>query len=154
MLTIIKDLEVIQKNQLPGPRPGNPFFERLQQGVDSLIGEVSQLRQEGRSQYSDLKTDTQAIKHAVVKNPKTKRIQKPLRAAATIDVYFHLMNLNRRKNERQLAYSRFRVAITLLWFTGLRINEIRDFKENEIRALIDEGTLQVYQPKVNKPFKS
>lgn len=60
------------------------------------------------------------------------------------------MNLNRRKNERLLAYSRFRVAITLLWFTGLRINETRLFKKSEITALIEEGTLQVYQSKVNK----
>ena len=142
------DLQVIPENL--NTVSGNTFLEKFQQGVNSLVGEISQLRRENRSQYSDLKQDTETIKHAVVKQPKAKRIQKPLRAAATLDVYYHLMNLPQQKKERILSYSRFRVAITLLWFTGLRINEIRNLNQKEIQALIDDGALQVYQPKVNK----
>lgn len=151
MLHQNNDIELIQEKQtkkdLELPRQG--VFEVIHQAVNSLKREVTQLRQEGRSQYFDLKQDTVEIKKAVVPVPKTKQIKKPLRAAATTDVYYHLMNLNRLKNERRLSYSRFRVAITLLWFTGLRINEIRKFTEKEISALINDGTLQVYQPKVN-----
>lgn len=73
-----------EKN-LPLPIFPHTFLEKLQHGVNSLIGEVSQLRQEGRSQYSDIKTDTEAIKDAVMKQPKTKQIRKPSRSLFSFD---------------------------------------------------------------------
>nr|NP_042243.1 hypothetical protein [Prototheca wickerhamii]AAD12631.1 unknown [Prototheca wickerhamii] len=81
---------------------------------------------------------------------KVKRSTLPLRQPASNSIYFHLMSQKPEFREKKLQYSRFRVAITLLWSTGLRVNETKYIKYSDIQTIISENTLQVYQPKINK----
>lgn len=71
----------------------------------------------------------------------------PLRDAATNTIYFQLMNEPRRRRKRVVEYSVFLAtgtAITLLGFTGLRINEIRNFNKEQFLQLTEEGKIQIY----------
>jgi integrase len=119
-------------------------------GIDSILSEVTELRQENRIIYHDVKKDLEEIKQAVVKKPKEKRGAKPLRDLSTKDIFFYMLSLSKNKGEKLICYSRFRIAIVIFWYTGLRVNEIRTFTRKDIETLRDDGLLQVYQPKVNK----
>ncbi|KAG7666483.1 hypothetical protein Ndes2437B_g09175 [Nannochloris sp. 'desiccata'] len=119
-------------------------------GMGSILSEVTSLRQENRMIYHDVKHDLEQIKQAVVKKPKEKKATKPLRDPINRDMFLQMLSLSKEKGEKQISYSRFRVAIVLLWYTGLRVNEIRMFTRKDIETLRDESVLQVFQPKVNK----
>lgn len=101
-----------------------------------------------RFQYID--KELQDIKEIITKKRKTDKVILPLREAATNQIYYHLMTQKRKTHEKLLAYCRFRVAITLLWSTGLRVNEIRLMKKDEIEHIIKHKEFQIFQPKVNK----
>lgn len=85
-------------------------------------------------------------------NPSERVFRKglPLRDAATNTIYFQLMNQPRGRRMRIVEYSVFRIAITLLRFTALRINEIRTFNKEQYLHLIEEGRIQIHQSKQNK----
>jgi integrase len=125
-------------------------LETFVSGVKSVMSNVSELKQKTRSQYHDVKQDLEEIKKAVVKTPKPKGPRKPLREPATKEVLDYLLSMERNPQEKRLCHARFRVAITLLWYTRLRINEIRPFTLQDIATLAANSELQVYQPKMNK----
>lgn len=59
----------------------------------------------------------------------------------------------RRKGMRIIEYSvslATGTAITLLGFTGLRINEIRTFNKEQYLQLLEKGEIQIYQKEQNK----
>ena len=63
------------------------------------------------------------------------------------------MNEPRRKEMRIIEYSvslATGTAITLLGFTGLRINEIRTFNKEQFLELLEKEEIQIYQSKQNK----
>lgn len=64
-----------------------------------------------------------------------------------LDFYKQLMDTKRQKRERILHYSRFRVAVTLLFFTGARVNEIRNLTEKEVYNLLKENVIIINQSK-------
>ncbi|KAL6766029.1 hypothetical protein ACKKBG_M90135 (mitochondrion) [Auxenochlorella protothecoides x Auxenochlorella symbiontica] len=93
---------------------------------------------------------TREILHTIKTKRRDKQNTLPLRQPANNDVYFYLMSLQREFKEKNLQYSRFRVAVTLLWAAGLRVNEIRNITQDDIDSIIHHKSLQVYQPKTNK----
>lgn len=83
--------------------------------------------------------------------PKDKVFHRPLmsRDPATNTIYLYLMSKDKKQGEWIDSYYTFRIAITLLRHTGLRVNEIKDFTKDDIMQLIDNERFQVYQPKQN-----
>lgn len=136
--------------------PNNPLvlgvnpFEMFRKEIKSVVSGLSSLQQQSLSQYYDVKQSLNEIKDAVVKDKKEKKIRLPLREPATRKVFDELLARKREKHEWPVSYSRFCVAVTILWFTGLRINEIRNFTLKEVSSLMNTRELQVYQPKTNK----
>jgi site-specific recombinase XerD len=62
------------------------------------------------------------------------------------------MNLKREPQEKRIYYSRFRIAITLLWASGLRVSEILNFTQNDRQSILKNHSLQIFQTK-NKKFR-
>ena len=53
----------------------------------------------------------------------------------------------KRKGMRIIEHSVFRIAITLLGFTGLRINKIIYFNKKQFLHVLEKGEIQIYQSK-------
>lgn len=66
-----------------------------------------------------------------------------------VDFHFYekIMKTKREKREKLLHYSRFRVAITLLFLTGARVNEIRNLSHREVYDLLKDHVLILNQSK-------
>lgn len=94
--------------------------------------------------------DVKLIKDHVLKNNKVKSKKKPLRDPLTNTMLNFLLSKPRNKRERQICYSRFRVATTLLWATGLRVNEIRELTQDDFTQLFAQKKLSIFQPKVRE----
>lgn len=90
------------------------------------------------------------ILQKIENKPKVKRNTLPLRQPASNSIYYYLMEQKLEIREKKLQFSRFRVAITILWATGLRVNETKSIKYSDIQTIINEKTLQIYQPKTKK----
>lgn len=58
-----------------------------------------------------------------------------------------LLSLPGKKRETRLGSSRFRVAITILQLTGLRVNEIKSFTKLDIQNLLQGKVLEIHQTK-------
>lgn len=90
--------------------------------------------------------------HDHLLNPKQKpkkpdKVQK--RQAISPQFFKQMVNSPREKHEKALSHARFRVAITLLFFFGPRVNEIKNLTLEDFEKLYKEHYLLVYQPKTN-----
>lgn len=63
--------------------------------------------------------------------------------------YKQIMEAKRKKRERILQYSRFRVAVTLLFFTGAHVNEIKNCTEREVYNLLKDQVIIMNQSKTH-----
>lgn len=72
------------------------------------------------------------------------------RDAITFPFYVKIMKSKRKPKECFLLHSRFRVAVTLLFFTGARVNEIRNFTKKDFDALLKTHEIFFHQTKTNR----
>ena len=84
------------------------------------------------------------------KSPKKKRIQQPLRQPANETIYDYLMEKERPTRYNRFAWSRNRIAITLLFYLGLRVNEVVSFSGQMVEDGLKFGKIQVLQPKTSQ----
>ena len=111
----------------------------------------SQDIQEFRREISEkVEAGFQEIKQLVTPKEKVFRKHLPLRDPADNTVYMYLMRQKRKKRMRRIEWSAFRIAITLLGFAGLRVNEIKDLSFQQLNEFIDKKQMQIYQSKQNK----
>lgn len=87
------------------------------------------------------------------KQPKTKASKMVERDFIDFDFYQQIMSQKRKSRERLFSYSQFRVAITLLFFTGARCNEIRDINEKQIYELLQHNIIILNQTKTRSERK-
>lgn len=129
------------------------ILEWKDESIDQILDNTKVLREEmevTRQQLNWIGHTVHTIKEIVEKKPKKIRLSQPLRQPASNSIYFALMEQEREPHEKRLQFARFRVAITLLWATGLRANEIRSITYEDIQSIIDHQVIQVHQPKTNK----
>nr|YP_009725925.1 hypothetical protein [Caulerpa ashmeadii]QHQ73213.1 hypothetical protein [Caulerpa ashmeadii] len=67
----------------------------------------------------------------------------PLRDPASGSIYEWIMNLPREPRCKRLPYMRFRLAITLLRFTGMRANEVGNLQRQQIDSAVRLGHIDV-----------
>ena len=118
--------------------------------VLEVKADVEAIRQQIGDFKEDLMTSLEDIRERVTPKPKVFLRHRPLRDPIDGTIYQHLMDKPRKPKERIGAYYAFRIAITLLKHTGLRVGEIRTLTKNDINTLIQELRLQVYQVKQNR----
>jgi len=61
-----------------------------------------------------------------------------------------ILKNDKPKASHQLTWSRFQLASVILFFSGLRINEIACINKEMIQSIIDNSHMDFYQSKVNK----
>lgn len=81
------------------------------------------------------------------KKQKVKTTRLLERDSVDFTFYKQIMDAKRQKRERVLHYSRFRVAVTLLFFTGARVNEIKNCTEKEVYSLLKDRVIIINQSK-------
>ena len=59
------------------------------------------------------------------------------------------MEQTRPKGAQKKPWGRFKIACAVLFFSGLRLNEVAFIKEKDILELVEHHKLQVYQAKVD-----
>ena len=61
-----------------------------------------------------------------------------------------IIKSHKPKGAHGTTWARFQLTSVLLFFSGLRINEIACIKKEMIQSIIDQGQMDFYQSKVNK----
>ena len=82
-----------------------------------------------------------------------KRLKKkavPERDQLTLPIFCELHQELRPKHAHMRSWGRFQLTCAILAFTGARLNELRFISHDDVKTLIREKRLQLYQPKVNK----
>ena len=54
------------------------------------------------------------------------------------------------KNQQNVGFYRFRFTTTLLYFTGMRLQEVVNFTESQLQELIETQKTQIFIPKTKK----
>ena len=108
-------------------------------------------------QFFSLKDDIGTVKQVLGtvvskldKKPNTnkkKRTQLPLRDCANGSVYQFLMSQKRPKGVTRFVWSRNRLSITLLRWSGCRASDIANINLKQITQAIKETSFQIVQPK-------
>jgi integrase len=95
---------------------------------------------------------TQNIRDAVYRLEKKKRPKHKaeiLRDPLTKNIYNDIMTSPKPNQTHLITWDRFKLACTLLFYTGMRVGESGRVSEKMIRELIELGYSNLYQPKVN-----
>ena len=115
-----------------------------------VLRQVDQTTLDNQDILIGMQKSLQDIKQLVKPKDKLFRKQQPLRDPASNTIYTFLMSQPKEKGMRIVEWSAFRIAITLLGFTGLRVNEIRNLTLSQLLQFRDKRELQFYQAKQNK----
>lgn len=87
------------------------------------------------------------MNHVVVLKKRKQRVgeTKPLRDEVKLDLYQQLMNTPAPRYTRHahVERARKRILFTLLYYTGARVNELREVTYNDIKGVVDRGQLKL-----------
>lgn len=139
--TLNSDIEQYREQETPF-QIINETRENTEEIKEQLNKQDQRIEYIGKAVYT--------ILQKIENKPKVKRNTLPLRQPASNSIYYYLIEQQIETREKKLQFSRFRVAITILWATGLRVNETKSIKYSDIQTIINEKTLQIYQPKTKK----
>ena len=101
-------------------------------------------------QLDQIKQQIHALSQGT-KPPQRKRI--PLRDPADNTVFHWLMQLPKPPKQRRISFLRFRMAITLLNYTGMRAVEVAEVTDTQIDTAIQYGHLDITLAKTHKPHR-
>lgn len=85
----------------------------------------------------------------LLKKPKPKRITQLLRNPVPNTVLQRILTDPKPNKIRVISWERFKIMCALLYFTGLRISEIRNFTRQDIIDFINRQQIEVLQYKTN-----
>jgi len=87
-------------------------------------------------------------------NPKKTKCSLPLRDLIDTKLFKIFLNIagSNRKYKRDLRRTQLRITYTILFYTGLRVNEIRCFQEHHIRDAIKTSQFNVIHFKQKKSY--
>ena len=108
------------------------------------------IEQSVKDMKSDFTERLQRVEDSLKPKDKVFRKHMPLRYPASNTIYQFLMNQPRQTRMRLVEWSAFRIGITLLGFTGSRVNEIKNTALEQINTFRDKRVLQIYKGKQNK----
>lgn len=128
--SLIQDIQVTRKN------------------TDEIKQSQIETRTELKSLIYDLKDDLAEVNKKL--EHKSKRIRRkhlPLRQPASNTIYEFLLKLKRPKRAEFFVWARNRLAITFLFYLGLRANEVTQITKKMIEDGINHGQIQIKQTK-------
>ena len=114
--------------------------EYVESAVQPIRDDIEEIREEVNQGIED-------IKDLLTRKPKSKRNALPLRDPVRKDLFpFFFMNAGTTfRYQKDLKQAQLRIAYTILYHVGLRINEIRKLTEKDIRDAINTYLEKIYQ---------
>lgn len=91
----------------------------------------------------------EVLENVKPKPKKTKPKPNKLRCPITYKIFEEILQAKRPKGTQRLSWARFRVAVVILFFTGLRGGEVGHTTEAMIHSLRTNQRAEFYQPKTN-----
>ena len=76
--------------------------------------------------------------------------KQPLRDGITREIFMGLVHRKREKNEHAISYSPFKIAIILLYFSGLQLKTIKTFTRENISQIEKSLQLEITDQKSKK----
>lgn len=145
-----------QKNQLLSVKNDKVLFLhsplKMKKVVGAVFSHINSRFNLVEKKIDDSKTEIiEKIENK--KQPKPKRSKMVERDFIDFQFYESLMSQERKPREHFLSYSQFRVAVTLLFFTGARCNEIRNITEKQIYELLQHNIIILDQTKTRSERK-
>ncbi len=113
--------------------------ETTQNMIDSQSVEIRELRE-----------DTKEILKALKKPKRTTNKAEILRDPVPQSMLEDIITSERPKGTHKLTWERFQLTATILFFSGLRINELARVDQKMINDILEYGKMTLYQSKVNK----
>jgi site-specific recombinase XerD len=113
-------------------------------------GEMRDAQANLLSKIEDLQEELSNIRESLNKG-KSRKLRKslPLRQPATNTIYSYLLGLKKPPNYHYFVWSRNRIAVALLFHLGSRANELTPITYKMLKEGMQQGFIQVFQPKVN-----
>jgi site-specific recombinase XerD/transposase InsO family protein len=100
--------------------------------------------------YQKLMNYIVEIDQKVTKKQKKKHVTKPLREPIGKEIFQGLLEQHKGINKKRGSFYRFRLVTVLLYFTGMRLSEIGNLTEKQIRELQHKHKTQIFSSKQNK----
>jgi transposase InsO family protein/integrase len=91
----------------------------------------------------------EVLYHVKPKPKKPKSKPNKLRCPITYKIFKEILQAKRPKRTQRISWARFRVAIVILFFTGLRAGEVGFTTHEMINSLRKNQKAEFYQPKTN-----
>jgi integrase len=115
---------------------------------------LSQIVEELKTDYLDeIQKGIQNIEEKITKKQKNKHVTLPLRDPIARDIYEKIMQyVPTTTNTLSLvSYAQFRIVAALLFVTGCRLNEMRQFTLDDFEAAFKEQRILTIQTKTHQP---
>ena len=147
-----QEILALKKQKVLDYRLRNPLdqLQNTEHNVIQIRREIQEQDQKRDKQHQAILDYVSQIDEKVSRKDQVFRRHLPLRDPATGTIFEYLMKQPKYKNQKTDAFYAFRIAITILRHTGLRVNEIKGFTEKQIKQFVEEKRLQVYQSKQNR----
>lgn len=120
------------------------------ENIKKLNDKIDNIQNVNQDILETTKKSQNILEEYVVPKDKKKKRALPLRSPLDQELYKKLMKMKKKKHEKSVCYSRFRVVITLLYLFGFRLNEVRTFQQEDFQNALNNRVFIVYQSKVNK----
>ena len=97
-----------------------------------------------------LKEGNKRIERLVTPKNKKKHKAIPQRDTLPHSVFMEIIKTDKPKNSNQKNWSRFLLTTAILFFSGMRVNQVALFTIPQIEEIIQTQRIQIYQPKVEQ----
>lgn len=146
---IQEDIEEWGNGSIPNPDPPRLSPAQRAQYLTQIAEESLIVATETKDEVSKHGLLLEKILTAVEPKPKKKHVKQPQRDVVSFSIFENICKSKKPKNVQHLTWSRFKIATTILFFTGLRVSESAYITEDIINSLINHGKCQIYQSKVD-----
>lgn len=124
----------------------NTLKYNVQNKMNLLVNIQNDLSEQNEKQ---LEISEEILKNVQVKK-KVKHQAIPKRDNITFAIFEEIMMSPRPKNAQRKSWGRFQITCSILFFGGLRINEIASLQYSDIENILKTKKLNLYQKKVNQ----
>lgn len=137
-------------NKLYGELSAAQNAEYMKQQIAVVTDHVVDLKTEQSDKFAIMEYKLDQIQTHLKKKPRVKRNPDEQRDRISFTMFHHMLYSQKPPNVHKLSWSRFRIACVILYFTGLRANEVAYTTKEMIDSLINNKKGQFFQSKVNK----
>lgn len=103
-----------------------------------------------QTEMQEIKEISNDILSRLTDNPKVKSKGVPQRDALEIATFKAIMGSEKPPRTHDRSWGRFLITSSILFYSGLQLNEVAGLGEMDIQQIIDHKKISIYQKKVNR----